>query len=264
MLPSQRAHFDIPSDVAYLNAAGWSPLPRATQQAAQAAVLRKGQPWKLDADFREFPARAGAGGGRRADRRGGARCRAGLVGRLRRRHRGKGAVDPARRARARAGERPHLAGARMGRPRRRAWVHRRDDRAAGERRLDLCGAGRHRAAGRAARARLDLLHPLVGWRTARHGHDIKSLAAAGRRAAARCHAQRRRDRDRREDARSRFPDLPDLQMGARSLWPRLCVRREAPSGRGSARTDIVRTARRQSRKSCLLRRHALSRRCAAL
>ena len=35
MLPSQRAHFDIPSDVAYLNAAGWSPLPRATQQAAQ-------------------------------------------------------------------------------------------------------------------------------------------------------------------------------------------------------------------------------------
>src|ERR1043165_4781635 len=51
MLPSQRAHFDIPSDVASLNAAGWSPLPRATQQAAQAAVLRKGQPWKLDASF---------------------------------------------------------------------------------------------------------------------------------------------------------------------------------------------------------------------
>jgi selenocysteine lyase/cysteine desulfurase len=51
MLPSQRAHFDIPADVSYLNAAGWSPLPRATQQAAQAAVLRKGQPWKLDAAF---------------------------------------------------------------------------------------------------------------------------------------------------------------------------------------------------------------------
>jgi selenocysteine lyase/cysteine desulfurase len=51
MLPSQRALFDIPADVAYLNAAGWSPLPRATQQAAQAAVLRKGQPWKLGADF---------------------------------------------------------------------------------------------------------------------------------------------------------------------------------------------------------------------
>jgi selenocysteine lyase/cysteine desulfurase len=51
MLPSQRAHFDIPSDVAYLNAAGWSPLPRATQEAARAAVARKGQPWKLDAAF---------------------------------------------------------------------------------------------------------------------------------------------------------------------------------------------------------------------
>src|SRR6267378_1300491 len=51
MLSSQRALFDIPADVAYLNAAGWSPLPRATQDAARAAVARKGQPWKLDADF---------------------------------------------------------------------------------------------------------------------------------------------------------------------------------------------------------------------
>src|SRR5688500_11862399 len=51
MLNSQRALFDIPSDVAYLNAAGWSPLPRATQEAGRAAVARKGQPWKLGADF---------------------------------------------------------------------------------------------------------------------------------------------------------------------------------------------------------------------
>src|SRR2546423_5439396 len=51
MFSSQRALFDIPSDVCYLNAAGWSPLPRATQKAAQAAVLRKGQPWKLSPDF---------------------------------------------------------------------------------------------------------------------------------------------------------------------------------------------------------------------
>jgi selenocysteine lyase/cysteine desulfurase len=51
MLSSQRALFDIPDDVAYLNAAGWSPLPRATQEAARAAVSRKGQPWKLEADF---------------------------------------------------------------------------------------------------------------------------------------------------------------------------------------------------------------------
>jgi selenocysteine lyase/cysteine desulfurase len=51
MLSSQRALFDIPADVAYLNAAGWSPLPRATQEAAREAVARKGQPWKLAADF---------------------------------------------------------------------------------------------------------------------------------------------------------------------------------------------------------------------
>jgi selenocysteine lyase/cysteine desulfurase len=51
MLPSQRALFDIPRDVCYLNASGWSPLPRATQEAACAAVSRKGQPWKLSADF---------------------------------------------------------------------------------------------------------------------------------------------------------------------------------------------------------------------
>src|SRR3954465_4826203 len=51
MLTSQRALFDIPSDVAYLNAAGWSPLPRATQDAGRAAVGRKGQPWKLSPDF---------------------------------------------------------------------------------------------------------------------------------------------------------------------------------------------------------------------
>src|ERR1044072_6282700 len=51
MLTSQRALFDIPSDVAYLNAAGWSPLPRVTQEAGRAAVARKGQPWTLEADF---------------------------------------------------------------------------------------------------------------------------------------------------------------------------------------------------------------------
>jgi selenocysteine lyase/cysteine desulfurase len=51
MLSSQRTLFDIPADVAYLNAAAWSPLPRATQEAARAAVARKGQPWKIGPDF---------------------------------------------------------------------------------------------------------------------------------------------------------------------------------------------------------------------
>ncbi len=51
MLASQRQHFDIPREVGYFNAAGWSPLPLATQEVARAAVGRKGQPWKLDAAF---------------------------------------------------------------------------------------------------------------------------------------------------------------------------------------------------------------------
>ncbi|CAN5791688.1 aminotransferase class V-fold PLP-dependent enzyme [soil metagenome] len=51
MLPSQRALFDIPREVCFLNAASWSPLPIAVQEAGRAAVGRKGQPWKLPGDF---------------------------------------------------------------------------------------------------------------------------------------------------------------------------------------------------------------------
>ena len=36
---------------AILNAASWSPLPLASQEAGRAGVARKGQPWKLDAAF---------------------------------------------------------------------------------------------------------------------------------------------------------------------------------------------------------------------
>ena len=48
MLPSQRALFDIPRDVCYLNAASWSPLPLATQEAGRIGVARKGRPWLID------------------------------------------------------------------------------------------------------------------------------------------------------------------------------------------------------------------------
>jgi len=51
MLPCQRTLFDMPREVAYLNAASWSPLPIAAQEAGRAAVARKGQPWRLAADF---------------------------------------------------------------------------------------------------------------------------------------------------------------------------------------------------------------------
>lgn len=51
MLASQRALFDMPREICFLNAASWSPLPLATQEAGRAAVGRKGQPWKLDQSF---------------------------------------------------------------------------------------------------------------------------------------------------------------------------------------------------------------------
>ena len=51
MLSSQRALFDIPRHICYLNAASYSPLPIPTLEAARAAVGRKGTPWTLEAGF---------------------------------------------------------------------------------------------------------------------------------------------------------------------------------------------------------------------
>jgi selenocysteine lyase/cysteine desulfurase len=51
MLASQRDLFEMPRDVCYLNAAGWSPLPRAVMAAGHAGVERKGRPWALDPDL---------------------------------------------------------------------------------------------------------------------------------------------------------------------------------------------------------------------
>ncbi len=48
MLESQRALFDMPREVCYMNAAAWGPLPRKSQEAGRAGVARKGQPWTLD------------------------------------------------------------------------------------------------------------------------------------------------------------------------------------------------------------------------
>lgn len=53
MLPSQRALFDMPRDVCFMNAAAWSPLPLASQEAGRAAMTRKGQPWKLPDGFQQ-------------------------------------------------------------------------------------------------------------------------------------------------------------------------------------------------------------------
>ena len=51
MLASQRALFEMPRDICYLNSASFSPLPLKTLEAGRAAVGRKGMPWTLDAGF---------------------------------------------------------------------------------------------------------------------------------------------------------------------------------------------------------------------
>jgi selenocysteine lyase/cysteine desulfurase len=51
MLVSQRALFEIPRDICYLNSASASPLPLRTLETGRAAVGRKGAPWTLDASF---------------------------------------------------------------------------------------------------------------------------------------------------------------------------------------------------------------------
>jgi selenocysteine lyase/cysteine desulfurase len=52
ILPSQRALFDIPDDVCYLNCAYMSPLMRHITAIGQQAVARKARPWEIaPADF---------------------------------------------------------------------------------------------------------------------------------------------------------------------------------------------------------------------
>jgi selenocysteine lyase/cysteine desulfurase len=48
-LPSQRDLFEIPREVAYLNAAAYVPLPRAVREAGQKGVTTKSFPWTMGA-----------------------------------------------------------------------------------------------------------------------------------------------------------------------------------------------------------------------
>lgn len=60
-IPSQRAAFSMPRDVAYLNCAYMGPLPNAALEAGLAGFRRKAQPWTLTpADFFDEPEAARA------------------------------------------------------------------------------------------------------------------------------------------------------------------------------------------------------------
>lgn len=53
MLPSQRDAFDIPRDIAYINAASWSPLPKAVAAAGRAGIERKVHPWVITGEHQQ-------------------------------------------------------------------------------------------------------------------------------------------------------------------------------------------------------------------
>lgn len=53
MLASQRALFDMPREICYLNAAAWSPIPLGAVEVGQTGAARKSRPWAIDADFAE-------------------------------------------------------------------------------------------------------------------------------------------------------------------------------------------------------------------
>ncbi|MGH1569749.1 aminotransferase class V-fold PLP-dependent enzyme [Methylobacterium sp. P31] len=44
-LPCQRYLFEMPADISYLDAAAWSPLPKAVRAAGEAGILAKSRPW---------------------------------------------------------------------------------------------------------------------------------------------------------------------------------------------------------------------------
>src|SRR6266545_1553760 len=49
-LPTQRHLFDIPDDVAFLNCAYISPLPKASVEAGERGLRRKSRPWTIVPD----------------------------------------------------------------------------------------------------------------------------------------------------------------------------------------------------------------------
>ncbi len=51
MLASQRALFDIPRDVCFMNAAAWSPIPKSAVEAGKVGAERKSRPWEMEPDL---------------------------------------------------------------------------------------------------------------------------------------------------------------------------------------------------------------------
>ena len=269
MLPSQRALFDLPREVCYLNAASYSPLPLATMEAGARGGRAQGPAVADRSRVRRRAIRARPQGRGGADRRRAAGRRAHLVGRLRRRDRGQ---DPGR-----AGRLPAARACWCWRtiipPPVLEWLTRASAEDFTVETVQRPPDGDWTAAVLAAIERPGAPPLALASISSVHWSDggavdlarvAPALRAQGAALAGRRHPQRRRDRARRARARSGLRGVPDLQVAARPLRPRLPLCREAPPGRRSARTDELRPARGARRAGGLLHRHRLCRRRAPL
>ena len=254
MLPSQRALFDIPREVCYLNAASYSPLPLRTLEAGRAAVGRKGKPWTLAAGFageQHERARLAAARLINADPADIALIPSISYGVAT----AAQAVDHRpRHARDRFGKRSFLPGPGMATPGRthRAFPSRpcaAPMTATGPRRFSRRSKSRARR-----QSVLPRFRRCTGRRwTDRRRQGWRLAAAAGRQIPDRRDTERRRAGNGREAPRSGLRDLPDLQMADRAIRPRLSVRCQTPSGWYPARADRGCPPQRARRERCLFR-----------
>ena len=254
MLPSQRALFDIPDQVCYLNAAAVGPLPRAVKAAGEAGVARKVQPWAIEpGDAQQQFERARAAAARLINAEPDDVALISSVS--------YGIATAGKVLTVPTGTRvlllqddhssPVLEW--LGRAEAQGFivevVPRPDD---GDWTAALLAAIGRPGAPPVGMASISSVHWSDGGAV-----DLERVAAAlkaqGAQVRHRCDARRRRDEHRRATARSGFPGVPDLQVGARSVWPRLPLRREALAGRRAAGADRLRPARDQLRTAPYMR-----------
>ena len=193
MLPSQRALFDIPRDICYLNAASYSPLPIRTLEAGRAAVGRKGRPWTLEASFaNQQHERARTAAARLINAEP---SDIALIPSISYGVATAAKILPiARGTRVLVLENDHSSPVLEWHARAEAQGFAVEtDRAARRRRLDVGGSRKHRTNRRAAgQPRLDLLGALVGRRADRCRQGRRGAPAAGRGLPDRRDAKRRR------------------------------------------------------------------------
>ena len=265
MLPSQRQLFDMPREVCYFNAAGWSPLPLATVEAARKAVARKAQPWLIDAEFQSAQYER--------TRRAAARlinaspADVALISSV-----AYGVATAAKVLRVPEGSRVLVLEDDHSSPV-LEWMTRAEAEGFTVETVRRPGNGDwteavleaiERTGAAPDRGRLDLVDPLVGRRQDRPRPRRPRAQGARRGAPRRCHARRRRHAARRRRARSRLRGVPDLQMAAWSLRSRLPLRGKAPPGRHTPGADELRPPLGARRAGRLLQGHRAPGRCPAL